>query len=131
MPSAADAIAAAAAERDKLALVVSDSGASSIRSASLLLRLRDAGSVDEVGVAAATTAFRDAFGDEPTRPALLGYDAGRLLDKIVAQVGHVLAPTTPVMAAALAPGAELTASRVVQAGEGEGEGVEAGDRAGG
>lgn len=129
VPSAADAIAAAAAERDKLALVVADGGPSRIRNESLLLRPRDAGNVDEVGVAAATTAFREAFGTESTPAALLGYDAGRLLDVSVARVGHMLRPTEPLIAAALAGDAELTSSRVVAAGGNEG--VEAGARAGG
>jgi len=128
VPSAADAIAAAAAERDRLALVVGDGGPSRIRNESLLLRPRDAGNVDEVGVAAATTAFREAFGKEPTAAALLGYDAGRLLDTIVARVGHVLRPTEPLIAAALAGDAELTSSRVVAAGGDEG--VEAGGESG-
>ena len=127
VPSAADAIAAAAAERDKLALVVGDIGASSIRSPSLLLRPRDAGNVDEVSVAAATTVFREAFGDGPTRAALLGYDAGRLLDMIVARVGHVLRPTEPLIAAARAADPELTSSRVIEGGDDET--VEAGERA--
>lgn len=130
VPSAADAIAAAATERDKLALIVGDGGASRIPNESLLLRPRDAGNVDEVGVAAATTAFREAFGNEPTPAALLGYDAGRLLDMIVARVGHVLRPTEPLIVAALAGDAELTSSLVVAAGGDEGEGAEHRDRAG-
>lgn len=72
MPSTADAIAAAAAERVKLALVVENGGASRIPNESLLLRPRDAGNVDEAGFAATTTAFREAFGNEPTPAALLG-----------------------------------------------------------
>jgi len=128
VPSAADAIAAAAAERDRLALVVGDGGPSRIRNESLLLRPRDAGNVDEVGVAAATTAFREAFGNEPTPAALLGYDAGRLLDMIVPRVGHVLRPTEPLIAAAPAGDTELTSSRVVAAGGDEG--VEAGGESG-
>ena len=127
VPWAADAIAAAAAERDKLALVVGDGGASRIPNETLLLRRRDAGNVDEAGVAAATTGFREAFGNEPTPAALLGYDAGRLLDMIVARFGHVLRPTEPLIAAALAAEAELAFSRVVAAGGDEG--VEAGARA--
>jgi len=126
-PSTADAIAAAAAERDKLALVVG--GAPRTPNESLLLRRRDAGSIDEAGVAAATTAFRQAVGNEPTPAALLGYDAGRLLDTIVARVGHVLRPTEPLIAAALAAEVELTSSRVVAAGDVEGEGAEPGRRA--
>lgn len=129
VPSTADAIAAAAAERDKLALVVEDGGTSRIPNQSLLLRPRDAGNVDEAGVAAATMAFREAFGDEPTPAALLGYDAGRLLDTIVARIGHVLRPTEPLIAAALAGDAELTSSRAIAAGAAEGEDAEPGGRA--
>lgn len=62
---------------------------------------------------------RRTYGAEATRAALFGYDAGRLLDMIVAQIGHVLQPTEPLIAAALAASAELTSSSVVAAGDGE------------
>lgn len=122
VPSQADGIAAAAAERGKLALVVGDDDASSNRGATLFLRPRSVGDADEVDVAAAIGAYQEALGDEPTRAALLGYDAGRLLDTIVAQVGHVLRPTRTLLAVAVGADAELTASRVFEAG------AEVGDR---
>ena len=130
VPSTAAAIASAADERDKLALVVGDD-TSSIADRTLLLRPRDAGTIDPVGVAAATTEFRKTFGAEATRAALLGYDAGRLLDTIVAQIGHVLQPTEPLIAAALAADTELTSSSVVAAGDGEGGDAGPGNTAGG
>ena len=113
VPSAAEAIVAAAAERDKLALVVSDSAAASGQRQSLLLRPRDLGADDEARTAAAATALRDALGDEPTPPALLGYDAGRLLDKITGRAGAGLQPSEALTRAALAANALLASSRVV------------------
>ena len=112
VPSTADSIAAAAAQRDKLALVVDDSGGSSARRAALLLRPLDAVSGDEVGVAAAARAFLDATGDDATRAALLGYDAGRLLDELVGRGGDGLRPGEPLIEAALSAGAELSVSSV-------------------
>ena len=126
VPSMADAIGAAAAERDKLALVVGDGPASSEERALLLLRPRGPAEADEVRVDGAKRALRDALGDEPTPAALIGYDAGRVLDKIVAQVGEDLQPSERLTTAALAASADLASSRVV----GVVGGSEAGERTG-
>lgn len=111
-PSIADAVASAAADRDTLSVVVADRPRSTSRSGSLLLRPRDPRSINERGAARATAALQEAFGEEPTRGARLGYDAGILLDKIVDRVGHALQPTEAVMTAALAADADLASSRV-------------------
>lgn len=135
VPSAAEAIGAAAAARDKLALVVSNSGASIAKRRALLLRPRASTDDEAAGVAAATTALRDALGDEPTRAVLLGYDAGRLLDTLTAQIGEDLQPSEQLTAAALAASANLASSRVIaavdtaEAGEGAAGGTNGrGDR---
>lgn len=114
VPESARAISAAAATRDKLALVVSDSVPSD-RPTSLLLHPRPSAEPDGPSVADATTALRDALSDEPTRAALLGYDAGRLLDKITAQVGEALRPSGRLMTVAREASADLAASRVAGA----------------
>lgn len=113
VPSTADAIGAAAAERNKLALVLDDSGTSGAR-ASLLLQPRDRADSDDAGVAAAPKVFGDA-GEESSSAALRGYDAGLLLDKIVGQLGDVLSPNDELITAALAANADLASTRVVAA----------------
>ena len=127
VPSMAGAIVGAVAERDKLALVVGDGGASSDSSEWLLLRPRGSAEVDVVRVAGAKTALRNALGDEPTPAALLGYDTGRLLDNIVAEVGEDLQASEGLTAAALAASADLASSRVVAAVEDAETGEGAGD----
>ena len=122
VPSAAEAVGAAAAARDKLALVVSNSGAASGERELLLLRPRESAEVDEARIVGAKTALRNAFGDEPTPAALIGYDAGRLLDKIVAQVGEGLRPSEALTTAALAVSPDLAWSRVIGAGRRAGAG---------
>lgn len=118
VPSTVDGIAAVADERDKLALVVGDEGAVSAGSASLLLRPLDVGDADEADVADATAVYRELLGEAPQGPTVLGYDAGRLLDAIVSEVGDVLEPGEAVLAAALAADDGLTLSRVVEPGVG-------------
>lgn len=123
VPSTADAIAAAAAARDKLALVVAEGSPS--RRESLLLRPRPPGRIDGAGLAAASSAFQAAFGEDPTQAALLGYDAGKLIDRLVTRVGHALSPTGALTSAALAEAAGLTSSSLLGAG-----GAVAGDTGG-
>ena len=125
VPSTADAIAAAAAARDKLALVVAEGGPS--RRESLLLRPRPPGRIDGAGLAAASSAFQAAFGEDPTQAALLGYDAGKLIDRLVTWVGHALPPTEALMAAALAEEGGLTSSSILGAGGAEGGNTGGGD----
>ena len=102
-------VANAAADRDKLAVLIAPADWDSLPAGVILLRPR------HEPANSATEAFNERFvaeyGRTPRNEAARGYDVGRLLESLVADAGEDLAPRTQLVAAARSAGG-LVASRV-------------------
>ena len=102
-----DELSDVAASRGVFHVAVADRAGDATEPADVLLRPRPVGQRDEARVATATSAFTTEYGIAPTQAALLGYDAGRLLDGLVSALGESLTADDRLPAAARAAQRQL------------------------
>lgn len=115
------AVSGVAAGRGALHIVVTPGAGSADQQGALVLRPRAAGRRDRALVEAFRSNFAGEYGAPPAPAALLGYDAGRLLDALVGRFGERLQPGPRMAAAARRASGSLAGTDVdvgpVQAGE--------------
>ena len=123
-PDAEGATAAAIARRKPVFAI--DAG-DSTEAAPGQIRLRPRGQADDRRFADFAAAFAKASGSAPTDVATLGYDAGRLVDAVVLELGEHLEPGPALSEAATAAAEELVLAEIVVGAETSATGETAAD----
>ena len=106
------AVSAAADRRGKLIVAVAEDGAAAPPGVEIVLRALPAERLDRARLERFEAEFANAYGRPPTSTAALGYDAGRLLDQLIGEIGEDLRVDGPLDAAVRNAAGVLAATRL-------------------
>lgn len=106
------AVRAVADWRGKPIVALVEDGAAAPPGVAIVLRALPADRDDRARLGRFEAEFAEAYGRSPTSIAVLGYDAGRLLDQLIGEIGEDLQADGPLDAAARNAAGVLIATRL-------------------